>query len=423
MSKRTAVIGGGAAGMMAAIMASENGGSIDLYEKNEKLGKKLFITGKGRCNITNDCDTEELLKNVVTNPKFLYSAFYGFDSRMTQDFFRGLGLRMKVERGNRVFPVSDHSSDVIRVLERCLREKEVKVFLNTPVKEICFGEDGSVEGIIAEGKKYLYDSVVVATGGCSYPSTGSTGDGYQFAESCGMAVTERIPSLVPLVVREEFVKELQGLSLKNVEAVVYDGKREIYRDFGEMLFTHFGVSGPLILSASSYVAKILGKRELKLVIDLKPALTGEQLDRRVLRDFESGRNKQFGNILTKLLPAKLIPVVVSRSGILPEKKVHDITKEERQSLTALLKNFDLTVTALRGFQEAVITKGGVSVKEINPSTMESKKHNGLYFAGEVLDLDALTGGFNLQIAWATGALCGRHIAERNGGFDELQYSD
>lgn len=413
MKKRTAVIGGGAAGMMAAMMASEGGGSVDLYEKSEKLGKKLFITGKGRCNITNDCDTEELLRNVVSNPRFLYSAFYGFDSRMTQDFFKGLGLKMKVERGNRVFPASDHSSDVIRALERGLLERKVKIFLNTVVEGIYYKENGSVEGILVKGKQMPYDYVVVATGGRSYPSTGSTGDGCRFAMECGMQVTKCYPSLVPFIVKEEFVKDLQGLPLKNAEAALYDGKREIYRGFGEMLFTHFGISGPLVLSASSYAAKLLEKKELRLVIDLKPALTDEQLDKRVLKDFESGRNKQFRNMLSGLFPAKLIPVMVARSGIAPEKRIHDITKEERQSFVFLTKNFDMTVTALRGFNEAIITKGGVSVKEINPSTMEAKKHEGLYFAGETLDLDALTGGFNLQIAWATGALCGKNIAERN----------
>lgn len=412
MKTRTAVIGGGAAGMMAAIMASEGGGCVDLYEKNEKLGKKLFITGKGRCNITNDCDTEELFQNVVTNPKFLYSAFYGFDSRMTQEFFSGLGLKMKTERGNRVFPASDRSSDVIRVLEKELQKRNVTVYLNTEVRKIYYRENGSVEGISVKGKKQSYDCVVVATGGCSYPSTGSTGDGYRFATDGGMQVTERYPALVPFVIKEEFVKDLQGLSLRNVEAALYDGKRELYRGFGEMLFTHFGVSGPLILSASSYAAKCLEKKELRLVIDLKPALTAEQLDRRIRKDFEAGQNRQFKNMLSGLFPAKLIPVMVARSKIMPEKKIHDITKEERQSFALLIKNFDMTVTALRGFNEAIITKGGVAVKEINPSTMEAKKHKGLYFVGEALDLDALTGGFNLQIAWATGALGGRSIAER-----------
>lgn len=409
---KTAVIGGGAAGMMAAIMASKSGSCVDLYEKNEKLGKKIFITGKGRCNITNDCEAEELFRNVVSNPKFLYSAFYSFDSRMTQVFFEELGLKMKVERGNRVFPVSDHSSDVIRVLERKLRECGAKVFLNTPVRGISYQKDGSVEGILVNNRKIPYDNVVVATGGCSYPSTGSSGDGFCFAKEAGLTVTELYPALVPLEVKEAFVKELQGLSLKNVEVSLSDGKRTIYKGFGEMLFTHFGVSGPLILSASSFAAKQLKKQELKLTIDLKPAITEEQLDKRVLKDFETGQNKQFKNMLAGLFPAKLIPVMVECSGIDPMKKVHAITKEERLSFVHLIKNFSMTVTGLRGFQEAIITKGGVSVKEINPSTMEAKNHRGLYFAGEVLDLDALTGGFNLQIAWATGALCGRNIAER-----------
>lgn len=413
MKMRTAVVGGGAAGMITAVIAAENGAQVDLYEKNEKLGKKVFITGKGRCNLTNDCAPDELFHNVVTNPKFLYSAFYGFDSQAAQAFFERLGLKLKVERGSRVFPASDHPSDVIRVLERAMTENGVEIHLGTLVSSLFCREDGSIGGILVKGRKIPYDNVVVATGGCSYPSTGSTGDGYRFAREAGMQVTKLSPALVPFVVKEDYAAKLQGLSLRNVEASLTDGKREIFRDFGEMLFTHFGVSGPLILSASSYAAKYIDRQPLKLTIDLKPALTPEQLDRRILKDFEAGQNKQFKNMLSGLFPAKLIPVMIARSAICPEKKIHDITKEERQAFAFLIKHFDLTVTGLRDFNEAIITQGGVSIKEINPSTMEAKQHKGLYFAGEVLDLDALTGGFNLQIAWATGALCAGSITEQN----------
>ena len=409
--KKVIVVGGGAAGMMAAIAAGEGGAEVLLLEKNEKLGKKLFITGKGRCNVTNGADMETLFSNVCTNPKFLYSAFYDFDNYGVMELLERAGCPLKTERGERVFPVSDHSSDVIGALQRAMKNCGVKVLLQTGVKELLYTEE-RVTGVVTEkGKKYEADSVIVCTGGISYPLTGSTGDGYRFGEECGHSVTKTLPALVPLQVMEEWCKDLMGLSLKNVEIRLKCGKREVYEGFGEMLFTHFGVSGPLILSASSfYVQKAFGK-EATLTIDLKPALSEEQLDKRLLRDIEENKGKQFKNVLSGLLPAKMQPVAVALSGINPDKKAGDITKEERKRLGQLLKNMPFTVTGCRDFAEAIITKGGVKVKEIQPSTMESKKLKGLFFAGEVLDLDALTGGYNLQIAWSTGYLAGRAAKE------------
>ena len=408
------VVGGGAAGMFAAIAAAKNGHQVTLYEKNEKLGKKIFITGKGRCNITNAADMEELFDAVVTNSKFLYSSFYGYTNQNLIDFFEDAGVPVKIERGNRVFPISDHSSDVIRALEREMKKVGVKVCLNTEVK--------SVDAEIAKFNMVVLnvstaqsaDACIVATGGLSYRSTGSTGDGFRFAENVGHKVTQCFPSLVPMETKEPWICELQGLSLRNVEAKILDGKKELYKDFGEMLFTHFGVSGPLIISASSYVGKKFmdkngQKKELTLEIDLKPALTEEQLDQRVLRDFEENHNRQFKNAITKLFPTKLIPVMLELGGIDPEKKVNSIEKEERKQFVHLIKHFRMTLTGLRDYPEAIITKGGVNVKEIDPGTMESKLVKGLYFAGEVLDLDALTGGFNLQIAWSTGYAAGNAI--------------
>lgn len=405
------IIGGGAAGMFAAVTAAENRHEVHVYEKNEKLGKKLYITGKGRCNLTNACDMEELFEAVCTNGKFLYSAFYGFTNQDAIRFFEESGLRTKVERGNRVFPESDHSSDVISVLQRQMKKRGVQIHLNTGVKEV-LAEEGHVKGILtAEGKKVDADAVIIATGGFSYQSTGSDGDGYRFARELGHRVTELSPSLVPLNVKEETVRHLQGLSLKNVRVSVFDGKKCLYEDFGEMMFTHFGVTGPLILTASSRIQKQLKKKELVLFIDLKPALSEEQLDHRLLKDFEEAKNKQFKNALNGLFPAKLIPVMVEKSGILPEKKVNEISREERHHFLQLIKNFRLTITGFRGYNEAIITKGGVHVKEINPSTMESRIVSGVYFAGEVLDLDAVTGGFNLQIAWSTAYAAGMSIPQ------------
>ena len=406
------VIGGGAAGMMAAYAAAKRGQTVRLYEKNEKLGKKIFITGKGRCNLTNGCEVEDLFANVVTNGKFLYSAFYGLTNRDVMELFEEWGCRLKVERGNRVFPVSDKSSDVIAAIAGAIRKAGVEIHLNEEVSSLEL-RDGRCVGVRMKGQKRPVeaDAVIVATGGLSYPTTGSSGDGYRFAAEAGLAVTECLPALVPFEVLEDDAKELQGLALKNIEATVYNGKKVLYREFGEMLFTHFGVSGPVLLSASSYAAKALKKGPLSLSIDLKPALSGEQLDARILRDFEEAKNKQFKNALNHLYPLKMIPVIIARSGISPEKRVNEITREERQSLVRATKDFRLTLTGLRGYNEAIITQGGVSVKEIDPSTMESKKVPDLYFAGEVLDLDAVTGGFNLQIAWATGYAAGMSAGE------------
>ncbi len=407
------VVGGGAAGMMAAVAAAGIGHQVILYEKNEKLGKKIYITGKGRCNVTNACDTEELFDAVMSNSKFLYSAFYGFDNRQTMDFFERNGCRLKVERGERVFPVSDHASDVITALQRSMRELGVQVRLHTRVIGLCTEQadaETKVTGVkFDNGEREAADAVIVATGGLSYPTTGSTGDGYEFAEQAGHLVTQCRPSLVPLEIGESWCKELMGLSLKNVQVMLYKQGKEIYSGFGEMLFTHFGVSGPLILSASCHYVEKAWQEKTQLSIDLKPALSVEQLDKRLLRDFEENKNKQFKNAVTGLFPAKLTPVMISLSGIDPDKKVHDVTKQERMKFVTLIKKLPLTVTGCRDFPEAVITRGGVSVKDVNPSTMESKKVKGLYFAGEVLDLDAVTGGFNLQIAWSTGYLAGSSI--------------
>ena len=394
--------------MAAAIGAAQSGHSVVLYEKNEKLGKKIYITGKGRCNVTNACDTEELFGNMVTNGKFLYSAIYGFTNFDMMDLLESCGCPLKTERGNRVFPVSDKSSDVIFALERKVRSLGVEVHLNEPVRELWM-EDDSLKGVILEksGKKIPADSVIVATGGFSYQATGSTGDGYEFAKRAGHTVTELSPALVPFACAEEDVRSLQGLSLRNIEVTVYYGKKVLWKEFGEMLFTHFGVSGPVVLSASSYAAKAIRKNPLVMDIDLKPALSVEQLDARILRDFNEAKNRQFKNSLSGLFPAKLIPVMIARSGIDPEKKVNEVTAAERERLLSLTKAFRVTLTGLRGFNEAIITQGGVAVKEVNPSTMESKKVPGLYFAGEILDLDGVTGGFNLQIAWSTGMLAGR----------------
>lgn len=381
MSK-VAVVGGGAAGMMAAVFAARNENEVYLYEKNEKLGKKLFITGKGRCNLTNTADMEELFAAVVSNPKFLYSSFYSFTNEQTIAFFEELGVKTKVERGGRVFPVSDHSSDVIRGLERELNRLGVHIVLNTEVKEL-LAVNGSVRGLLlASGKRTDADAVIVAAGGLSYPSTGSTGDGYRMAESCGHKITPLSPALVPMEVKEWYAKELMGLSLRNIGITITDGSKKLYQDFGEMLFTHYGVSGPVILSASSITGSRLKEKELTLHIDLKPALTKEQLDKRVLREFESNHNRQFKNAVAGLFPAKLLPVMVDLSGIPEEKRVNEITKEERKKFTDLIKDFTMTLTGLRSYSEAIITRGGISVKEIDPGTMESKLIKGLFLQGK-----------------------------------------
>ncbi|MDD2972191.1 MAG: NAD(P)/FAD-dependent oxidoreductase [Lachnospiraceae bacterium] len=405
------VIGGGAAGMMAAIYAARGGHQVDLYEKNEKLGKKLFITGKGRCNVTNACDVESLFQNVISNPKFLYSGFYGFDNQMTMHFFEEAGCKLKVERGDRVFPVSDHSSDIIRVLQNELKDNRVSIHLNTPIKDLKV-QDDCIQGIVCrDGTRVTADKVIIATGGNSYQLTGSTGDGYGFARSTGHRVTDLKPALVPFSIEESYCRDLMGLSLRNVKAAVLDDGKEIYSGFGEMLFTHYGVSGPLILSASSFYGKKKkenGKKAI-LQLDLKPALSEEQLDKRVLRDFDENHNKHFKNAVNGLFPGKMIPVMIQLSGIDPEKPVHEISREERKEFVHMIKNWNMTIRGLRDFDEAIITQGGVSTKDVNPSTMESRKIKNLYFAGEVMDLDALTGGFNLQIAWSTGYLAGINV--------------
>ena len=394
--KQVAVIGGGAAGMMAAITAAKEGAQVTIYEKNEKLGKKLYITGKGRCNLTNFCEPSDFFPNVVSNPKFLYSAVSSFTSKDTCAFFEDAGLRLKVERGNRVFPQSDKSSDVIKTLEKELKANHVKVCLHTEIKDI------------SELKE---DAVIIATGGITYPSTGSTGDGYRFAERIGHDVREPVQALVPLLAKDDFIGRLEGLSLRNVSAVVKNGKKKYYEGFGEMLFTDRGVSGPLVLSASSYIGRRLEEGECVLHIDLKPALSEEMLDARILRDFEEQKNKDFRNALGKLLPAKLIPVMVELSGIDPFKKVNTITKKEREQLRGLIKDLPIHLERCADVNQAVITSGGVSVKKIDPKTMESKLQKNVYFAGEVLDVDALTGGFNLQIAFSTGYAAGKAAAK------------
>ena len=403
------IIGAGAAGMYAAVTAARAGHQVHVFEKNDKAGRKLFITGKGRCNLTNDCDTEELLQAVKSNRKFLYSSFYTHTNQDVIRFFQDNGMPVKTERGGRVFPASDHSSDVIRTLEWQMSKWGVRLHLGTEVREL-LTEEGRIAGLLlGDGTRETGDACIVATGGFSYPLTGSTGDGYRFAREAGHSVTDLVPSLVPVEAKEKWVGDLMGLSLRNIELTVKDGKKELYRDFGEMLFTHFGLSGPVVLSATSEVGPRLEKGPLSFHIDLKPALTPEQLDQRILRDFGEQKNRKFKNSLGKLLPAKLIPVVVGLSGISPEKKIHDISREERRGLVSLLKDLTVTAVSLRGWSEAIITKGGVSVREIDPATMESKKIKGLYFAGEVLDLDAVTGGFNLQIAWSTAYLAGSSI--------------
>lgn len=402
------VVGAGAAGLMAAGKAGENGHQVHLYEKNDRLGKKILITGKGRCNVTNYSDIDNFLNNIPGNPYFLYSAFYGLDSYGTIDFFNKLGLETKVERGNRVFPVSDKAADVVSALERYIRKNKVKLHLNSPVKGIEV-KDGLAVGIKTAGGVVEADAVIVCTGGLSYPGTGSTGDGYKFAKDCGHKVTKLYPSLVPLRTKENWCSEVMGLSLKNIAISIKNSKgKELYKDFGEMLFTHFGVSGPVILSASRH---LLGKFDegLKLYIDLKPALDEKTLDSRILRDFEKYINKDFSNALGDLLPQKLIPVVIRLSGIDNGKKVHDITKEERKRLVSVIKGLELNITGTTGYNEAVITSGGIDVDEINPSTMESKLIKNLYFAGEVLDCDAYTGGYNLQIAFSTGFTAGNNV--------------
>lgn len=406
--------------MAAAAAAARNGASVLLLEKNEKLGKKLFITGKGRCNLTNAADMRTVQENVVSNPRFLFSAFRSFTNADIMRLVEENGCPLKTERGGRVFPVSDHSYDVINALEKAVRSAGAKVRLNTEVEKLLTEEVLTPEGEksrkiagvqVSGGEKLYADAVILATGGLSYSSTGSDGSGHRMAEETGHRVTEMLPSLVPLNVKEHAAGELMGLSLRNVEIRVMDGKKEVFSGFGEMLFTHFGVSGPLILSASAVAGPLLKKKELMLFIDLKPALSEEQLDRRILRDFAEAKNKDLRNVLTSLFPSRLISEVLFQAELSPDRKVRDITKEERNRLVQTTKALSFTLNGLRGFSEAIVTKGGVNVKDADPSSMQSRKVAGLYFAGELLDLDAMTGGFNLQIAWSTGYLAGRSAAE------------
>ena len=445
MSK-IAVIGGGAAGMIAAIRAAERGHDVTLYEKNEKLGKKVYITGKGRCNVTNACDAEEFFEHVTGNAKFFYSAFYGFDNRRVMELIEKAGCPLKTERGNRVFPISDHSSDVIKALRQTIEKLGCEIRYNTAIKGLLTEEyieditapesadvlwetqntddeywetkankkakkknkyEQQITGVLtATGEKEWYDSVILATGGVSYPSTGSTGDGHKFAENLGLKVTELKPSLVPFEVKEKWCGQLQGLALKNVTATLWIDGKKVFSQMGELLFTHFGVSGPLILTASSVLAQKKNYNDVKLTIDLKPALTEEQLDKRFLKEFEEGNNKQLKNILPAIYPSSLAAMIPELADVDETKPAHSVTREERERLVRTTKALSITVTGTRGFAEAIITSGGVDLKEVNPSTMECKRIKGLYIAGELLNLDAHTGGYNLQIAWSTGYLAG-----------------
>lgn len=406
---RVLVVGGGPAGMMAAIQAAKQGNTVTLLEQNEKLGKKLFITGKGRCNVTNDCDVTELFDSVVSNKKFLYSAFYSFSNQDVKDFFEEQGLRLKVERGRRVFPASDKSSDVIKALGNALKKLEVKIRLRTRVDKV-LTENDIVCGVrLSDGECLNADKIILATGGVSYKSTGSDGSGFVMAEKLGHQVTKLRPGLVGMCTKEAWVRDMQGLTLKNVAVSIgkKQGKKPLYEDFGELLFTHYGVSGPMILSASSRLGDELEKEDLYIKIDLKPALSKEQLDSRILRDFEERKNADLSNAMVHLLPKSMIPVMLHVCGLDPAKKVNEVTRGEREQLVKGMKEFPLTINGLRDIQEAIITRGGVTVKEVDPSTMESKIVKNLYLAGEMLDLDALTGGYNLQIAWSTGYLAGQ----------------
>lgn len=391
--------------MLASILLAERGCPVHVFEQNEKLGKKLFITGKGRCNVTNACETvEDLLRAVVSNPKFLYSAFYQCTNHQIMAFFEDLGVPLKVERGGRVFPKSDRSSDVIRALEKRMKKLHVTVHLDTRVKDLVLseGETPRIQGIrLSNGTVVEGTRVLVATGGRSYPTTGASGSGYLFARAAGHEVVPPVPSLAPLLVREEYVRRLAGLSLRNIRFSIWEGKKCLYGEFGELLFTHHGISGPVVLSASAVIGRRLREGQAKGLIDLKPALSEEQLDARILREFDKNPHKRLKNVASSLYPASLIPVIIQLSGISPDQPVHKIGREERRRLLELTKSFPLTIEGVAGFREAIVTKGGVSVREIDPSTMESRLIPGLYFIGEVLDLDALTGGYNLQIAWST----------------------
>lgn len=400
------VVGAGAAGMMAAIAAAEEGNEVLLLERNDKAGRKVFITGKGRCNVTNACDTEELFSAIISNEKFMYSAIYQFDNHAVMEFFENTGLKLKVERGNRVFPVSDHSSDVIKALTDKMKRLGVTVRYNSFVKDLIVKDD-RINGVILENEEEIKaEAVILATGGMSYPATGSDGSMFTILKNYGHTLTEPRPALVPLELKQDYGSRLQGLSLKNVTLTLKKDKKVLYEGFGEMLFTHFGISGPLVLSASShYVKKAYGSKAV-CILDLKPALGEEQLDKRILRDFEENKNKIFKNSLEKLFPAKLIPLMIELSGISPDKKVNEITKQERREFVHLIKHWEMDIMGIRSFREAIVTQGGVKVKEVNPSTMESRLIKGLFLAGEMLDIDAVTGGYNITLAWSTGHLAG-----------------
>lgn len=407
MEQKIVVIGAGAAGLMAAGQAARRGRSVLMIDKNDRPARKVMITGKGRCNVTNDCDNETFLKNIRSNPRFLYSAIAGFSTADTMEFFENLGVRLKTERGNRVFPVSDRAADIVDALSAFAKSAGAR-YQKGRVEKILFGAEGVEAVVLADGETIACTDVIVATGGESYPGTGSTGDGYRLARMLGHEVTRIRPSLIPIETEDSFCKEMQGLSLRNVTLTVTKGKKKIFSELGEMLFTHFGVSGPLVLSASSHMDdEIMG--EYVLHIDLKPGLSPEQLDARLLRDFEKYKNRDFLNALGDLLPRKMIPVMVRRSGIEGTSKVHQITRQQRRNLVELVKDFTIIPKAFRPINEAIVTAGGVSVKQVDPKTMESKLCRGLYFAGEVLDLDAYTGGFNLQIAFSTGFAAGTHV--------------
>ncbi len=415
MKKKVIVVGAGPAGLFASIQAAGKGADVTVIEKRERPARKLMITGKGRCNLTNQVDIQEFIENAPGNGEFLYSAFYSFTNNQLVDFFSQLGVKTKVERGGRVFPESDRAVEIVDALVRYAEKSGVRILCNSEMDKI-LEENGQVRGIrLKDGNKYICDALILSTGGMSYPLTGSTGDGYRAAKALGHTIVEPRPSLVPLETREKWVKELQGLSLRNVAIkVVYNEKKTLYQDFGEMLFTHFGVSGPIVISSSRHLLEVFypakgqkaANQQVKLIIDLKPALPSEKLDERIQRDFSKFSNKQFKNALTDLLPSKLIPVIVKLSGIESDKAVNQVTRAERSRLVQLLKNLEVTIKGFRPIEEAIVTAGGVHTAEINPSTMESKLIRGLYFAGEVIDVDAYTGGFNLQIAFSTGYLAG-----------------
>ena len=416
--RKVIIIGGGAAGMMAAISASKEGKKVLLLEKNEKLGKKLFITGKGRCNITSACDPDEFLNHVATNSRFLYSSFSRFNNHDVVRLLNDAGLKTKVERGQRVFPQSDHSSDVIGTLKRLCDRNHVEILYHAKVEKILLHDHEGVSGEknrsfsgvqLSDGRVIQGDSLTIATGGCSYTSTGSDGDGYRLARELGHSIRPVYPSLVPFIMKETWCRDLMGLTLKNISIRVKNGKKVIYEGFGEFLFTHFGVSGPLVLTASTCLGKYqkaLEAGQLTLLLDLKPSLTMEQLEKRYLREFDTYRNKNISNVIERMLPRKMVPVFLREAGVPEDKKVRDITKKERRRMEELMKGMEMHITGVRGFEEAIVTRGGVNVKEVSPTTMESKLVDHVFFAGEILDVDAVTGGFNLQIAWSTGYTAG-----------------